>query len=95
MQVATTDFFDRLIDRLNWTSIIGTVSALSSGYFWACGLGMEFLHVTCRGNVGLVMISMLLAIPSSVVAGVYGSRGWYLVTLVSAGTLPFVGFRLH
>jgi hypothetical protein len=95
MPLAITDFFDRLIDRFNWTSIIGALSALPCGYFWGCGFGMEFFHITCRGNVGLVMVGILLAFPSSAVAGTYGSRGWYLVTLLSASTLLFVVLRLH
>ena len=82
------------IDIVDWTVILGTLSALPCAYFWFCMLAHGH-GVRCPGPTVVVLLFVFLAIPSSAVAGAYGYRIWWFVTVVAVGTLLFVVLRLH
>jgi hypothetical protein len=83
------------IDVVDWTTILGIVSALPCVYFWAGGLAIELWKVNPPGDPLLLLLAILGSIPVSAVVGAYGSRWWWVATAVAIGTLLLVGFRLH
>jgi hypothetical protein len=91
----STDQRRELLDIIDWTTVLGSLSVLPCAYFWGCGAVFELFHVWCKGNTALVLLGVLLAVPLSAVAGTYGSRAWYVGTVVSVGTLLFFILRLH
>jgi hypothetical protein len=83
------------IDIVDWTTILGVVSVLPCVYFWGCGLAMEVSSIRCPGDPAMLLLAILVSIPLSITVGAYGSRYWWLVTVIAIGTILFVGLRLH
>ncbi len=84
-----------IIDILDWTAVFGAVALLPCAYFWGCGLAHEVFGYWCRGDTLLLLLGLVVAIPLSGIAGLYGSRWWWSVTAIAIGTLLFFGLRLH
>jgi len=78
-----------------WTRIVGTLSALPALYVWLWILGPKSWLAYYPGDPFAVLFGVLCAIPLSLAAAIRGSRIWFLVTAMAAGTLLFVGLRLH
>ena len=79
-----------MLDIIN--NLTGGMSVLPCAYFWGCSAALELFHVRCNPAPPPALIGMVAAVPLSAAAGTFGWRAWYLVTVVSAGTLLFFIF---
>jgi hypothetical protein len=77
-----------------WTSAFGLLSILIVGYFWLLMLVPIAWNLRFPGGGFALVAILLLSIIVSGIAGLAGSRRWYLVTIAAVGTFLFLGFRM-
>jgi hypothetical protein len=93
--MSTTTGHREWIDIIDWTTILGIISAVPCAYFWGSGLAIVIWKVNPPGDPFLLLLAILGSIPLSAVVGTYGSRYWWVITGIAIGTILLVGFRLH
>lgn len=77
-----------------WNSL-GVVSVLILSHFWTLTIIAGHREVHYPGELGGVMIALLLALAASAAAAARGSRWWSLVSFWALGTFVLVILRLH
>ncbi len=78
-----------------WTAILGLGSILILGHFWTLAILAGHREVHYPGELGGVMIAVLLALAASLAAASKGSRWWSLVSFGALGTIVLATLRLH
>jgi len=78
-----------------WTKLLGVLSILPVVYFWLVVLGPKSWLAHYPGKPASILLAILCSVPLSAGVAKRGSRLWYLVTAMAAGTLLFIGLRLH
>ena len=73
----------------------GLVSVLITCFFWLLATLSQRRQVHYPGELGGVMITLLIGLALSVVTAIKGSRWWLLALAASLGTVVIVISRLH
>jgi hypothetical protein len=81
--------------RMNWTNLVGLVSALLTLLFWLLAALSLRTVIHFPGEVNGVIVSSLVATALAAIATAKGSRWWLLAVVAALGTLIAIGIRLH
>lgn len=83
------------IDVIDPPLICGVLSVLPFVYVGWCLIAHALLGYWCTGDTVIVLLGIFSSVPLSAIAGAYGSRYWWSVTVIALAMLLFFVFRLH
>ena len=81
--------------RSTAASVLGILSLLGPVVLWAFSLAPPRWDLRLPGGMWGAILTLLLPIVMSIIAGILGKRAWFVVTAFSVFTFVYFGFLLE
>ena len=81
-----------LYEKRTLAVALGSLSAVGLAFVWVVLLAPVHWYLTYPGGAPSGLLTMLCYIAMSIVAGRWGSRQWYALTVIAVLTFLYMGF---